>query len=108
MGELQSASFLVLISTRLIFRLGAQLPPNPTNSYDKSSLAHHVCDLFWVCYCIDKDLAHRVGQPPAINDDHYDLTLPLNYAQMQSSNILRHDRLSSRCSTILPLYYYQA
>lgn len=104
MAELQSASFLVLISTHLIFRLGAHLPPNPTTSYDKSSLVHHFRDLFWVCYCIDKDLAHRTGQPPAINDDHCDLTLPLNYAQMQSSNILGHDHMSSRSSATLPLF----
>ncbi|KAK2927073.1 hypothetical protein FoTM2_012247 [Fusarium oxysporum f. sp. vasinfectum] len=76
----------------------------PPDHYDKRNEAHHIRDLFWVCYCIDKDLSYRTGQPPTINDDHCDLTLPPNYVQMQSSNILSSNPSSSRNSSIVPLY----
>ncbi|EXM21969.1 hypothetical protein FOTG_10258 [Fusarium oxysporum f. sp. vasinfectum 25433] len=104
MGDLESASFLVSVTSRFLFQLGAHIFPSPPDHYDKRNEAHHIRDLFWVCYCIDKDLSYRTGQPPTINDDHCDLTLPPNYVQMQSSNILSSNPSSSRNSSIVPLY----
>lgn len=104
MGDLQSAAFLVPMTMRLIFRLGAHVPPQTTEPYNKNNLAHHLRDLFWVCYCIDKDLTHRINQPPAINDNHCNLVLPANYAQMQSSNILTSNGSSNHNSSTVPLY----
>ncbi|EXL80470.1 hypothetical protein FOPG_06096 [Fusarium oxysporum f. sp. conglutinans race 2 54008] len=104
MGDLESASFLVSVISRFLFQLGAHIFPSPPDHYDKRNEAHHIRDLFWVCYCIDKDLSHRTGQPPTINDDHCDLTLPPNYVQMQSSNILSSGPCSSRNSSTVPLY----
>ncbi|CAH0024684.1 unnamed protein product, partial [Clonostachys rhizophaga] len=104
MGDLQSASILVSASSRLIYRLGAHIPPTPSHPYDKRIPLHHIRDLFWVCYSFDKDLAHRLGQPPIINDDYCDLTLPPDYVQMQSFNIQGSNILAVSESTIVPLY----
>lgn len=104
MGDLESASFLVSMTSRFLIQLGAHLYPSSPNAYDKHNEAHHIRDLFWVCYCIDKDLSHRTGQPPTINDDHCDLTLPPNYVQMQSSNILSSSLFTIRHSSTVPLY----
>ncbi|KAF5724675.1 transcriptional activator Mut3p [Fusarium mundagurra] len=104
MGDLESASFLVSVASRFLIQLGAHLYPSSSDVYNKDNDAHHVRDLFWVCYCIDKDLSHRTGQPPTINDDHCDLTLPPNYVQMQSNNILSSSPCSSRSSYTVPLY----
>ena len=41
----------------------------------------HLRNLFWVNYTLDKELALRTRQPPAINDDHCDLTLPPGYGK---------------------------
>lgn len=38
-------------------------------------------NLFWLCYKLDKDIAIRTGQPPLINDDFCDLTLPDGYVE---------------------------
>lgn len=35
--------------------------------------------IFWLCYFFDKSIAVRIGQPPLINDDFCDLTLPEGY-----------------------------
>ncbi|SCO46893.1 unnamed protein product [Fusarium fujikuroi] len=104
MGDLESASFLVSMTSRFLIQLGAHLYPSSSGAYDKQNDSHHIRDLFWVCYCIDKDLSHRTGQPPTISDDHCDLTLPLNYVQMQSSNILSSSPCPSRSSSTVPLY----
>ncbi|KAI1059604.1 hypothetical protein LB506_008962 [Fusarium annulatum] len=104
MGDLESASFLVSMTSRFLIQLGAHLYPSSSGAYDKHNDSHHIRDLFWVCYCIDKDLSHRTGQPPTISDDHCDLTLPPNYVQMQSSNILSSSPCPSRSSSTVPLY----
>ncbi|CVL04941.1 related to transcriptional activator Mut3p [Fusarium mangiferae] len=104
MGDLESASFLVSMTSRFLIQLGAHLYPSSSGAYDKHNDSHHIRDLFWVCYCIDKDLSHRTGQPPTISDDHCDLTLPPNYVQMQSSNILSSSPCPCRSSTTVPLY----
>ncbi|RBR14460.1 uncharacterized protein FIESC28_07696 [Fusarium coffeatum] len=103
-GDLDSASFLISMAGRMIFQHGAFMPPPHNEPYNKDNPAHHMRDLFWVCYCIDKDLCHRIGQPPSINDAHCDLTLPPNYAEMQNSNILSIGHASIYEPTTVPLY----
>ncbi|CAG7555196.1 unnamed protein product [Fusarium equiseti] len=103
-GHLHSASFLISMASRMIFKLGAHIPPSPSEPYNKDSPGHHIRDLFWVCYCMDKDLCHRIGQPPAINDAHCDLTLPPNYAEMQNSNILNIGHAIIYKPSTVPLY----
>lgn len=41
----------------------------------------HLRNLFWVCYTIDKELCLRIRQPSALNDDHCDLALSLQYLE---------------------------
>jgi hypothetical protein len=43
----------------------------------------HLRKLFWLCYILDKEISFRTGQPPAIGDDHCDLTLPGGYLDIQ-------------------------
>ncbi|KAJ5817048.1 Transcription factor [Penicillium robsamsonii] len=63
---------------------------------------YHVRDLFWVCYSFDKDISLRMGQPASINDLDCDLSLPLEYARLQNSNIQRDDLKPD--DHTLPLY----
>ncbi|KAK1255665.1 hypothetical protein MKX07_007924 [Trichoderma sp. CBMAI-0711] len=106
LGDLQSTGLFISIATRLIFSLNAHsnpdyttTPRSPSSStsshgsppssqlYDKSNLAHHLRDLFWTCYAVDKDLCIRTGQPSCLLDLHCDLTLPPDYSVMQSRHI---------------------
>ncbi|RFN48971.1 hypothetical protein FIE12Z_6819 [Fusarium flagelliforme] len=103
-GDLHSASFLIAMASRMIFKLGAHISAPPNDPYNKDNPAHHIRDIFWVCYCMDKDLCHRIGQPPAINDAHCDLTLPPNYAEMQNSNILSIGHAILYKPSTVPLY----
>lgn len=52
--------------------------------------ARHLRNLFWVNYTLDKELALRTRQPPAINDDHCDLTLPPEYGKHLHSDTPTH------------------
>ena len=104
MGELRSAALLISISARLIYSFGAHLAPKGSHLYDKGMLKHHARDLFWVCYSFDKDLAHKLGQPPTMTDDCCDLTFPINYVQMQTLNIHSNDIYSNCETTTVPLY----
>ncbi|RGP77791.1 transcriptional activator mut3p [Fusarium longipes] len=103
-GDLRSASFLISFATRMIFQLGAHIPPPTAERYDKYKITHHMRDLFWVCYCMDKDLCHRIAKPPIINDAHCELSFPTNYAEMQNSNILSLGQLPNFRPTTVPLY----
>ncbi|KAL7813370.1 hypothetical protein V8C26DRAFT_405728 [Trichoderma gracile] len=108
LGDLQSTGLFISIATRLIFAHNAQSNPEyttipnspsspssssnrastpPSHLYDKSNMSHHLRDLFWTCYAVDKDLCIRTGQPSCILDLHCDLTLPPDYSAMQSRHI---------------------
>jgi hypothetical protein len=73
--------------------LGAHRLPTDENpavympSYNKSTLECHLRDLFWLCYSLDKDICLRTGQPPCIDDSECNLSLPVDYVQLQNSNI---------------------
>ncbi|KAH0531392.1 hypothetical protein TsFJ059_000229 [Trichoderma semiorbis] len=70
----------------------AQPSSSPPTSpvYDKSDRTHHLRDLFWTCYSLDKDLCIRTGQPSCLSDIHCDLTLPPDYSVMQNRHIQSH------------------
>ncbi|UKZ74457.1 hypothetical protein TrVFT333_002126 [Trichoderma virens FT-333] len=110
-GDLQSMGLFLSIATRFIFALNAHAHPqdaarpyiyssspslNPPSSpppsapYDKSDPIHHLRDLFWTCYSLDKDLCIRTGQPSCLSDIHCDLTLPPDYSEMQNRHIQSH------------------
>lgn len=50
-------------------------------SADSWRLKRHLRKYFWMCYSLDKDIALRSGQPPAMIDEHCDLTLPWSYTE---------------------------
>ncbi|KAL7948103.1 hypothetical protein V8C42DRAFT_316700 [Trichoderma barbatum] len=109
MGDLESMGLFISIATRFIFALNAhanpqdaarshsssltspnQSSPPPTPLYDKGNLTHHLRDLFWTCYSLDKDLCIRTGQPSCLSEIHCDLTLPHDYSIMQNRHIQSH------------------
>lgn len=51
-----------------------------------SRTKNHRRNLFWLCYTFDKELSLRTGQPPSMNDEHCDLTLPLGYLDRLYAN----------------------
>lgn len=55
--------------------------------------------LFWLCYCFDKDIALRTGQPPIIDDSFCNLELPEGYLEthfnMQQKSIA--DDMATPC-----------
>ncbi|RAL08596.1 transcription factor domain-containing protein [Aspergillus homomorphus CBS 101889] len=102
LGDLQAAAVSVSIASRLLFKLGAHVASPSDSHYHKSVPEHHLRDLFWLCYSFDKDICLRTGQPPCINDTHCDLTLPVDYAQMQDANLQR-ETVSNTDDTV-PLF----
>ncbi|KAJ4865417.1 fungal specific transcription factor domain-containing protein [Trichoderma breve] len=110
LGDLQSMGLFLSIATRFIFALKAHANPqdvarsyfsSPSSSYqasspptspvyDKNDRTHHLRDLFWTCYSLDKDLCIRTGQPSCLSDIHCDLTLPPDYSVMQNRHIQSH------------------
>ncbi|KAL2821093.1 hypothetical protein BJX63DRAFT_427772 [Aspergillus granulosus] len=107
LGDFQAATISVSIATRLLYKFDAHIPPTTSSlddpyHYDKSILECHLRDLFWLCYSWDKDLCLRTGQPPSIIDTSCDLTLPVDYARMQDTNI--QQSTMSIDDRTLPLY----
>ncbi|KAK9485650.1 hypothetical protein V1527DRAFT_466489 [Lipomyces starkeyi] len=87
-GNLQSAALMNSIAARILFIFGAHVqccPDNAGQTLVSTSIAsrteHHLRNLFWLCYTFDKELCLRTGQPPAINDEHCNLTLPPDYLE---------------------------
>lgn len=76
------------IAARLAFMLGAHTQHHsnfstqaPSFSEIASRTQNHRRNLFWLVYTFDNELALRNGQPPSINDEHCDLTLPPGYIE---------------------------
>lgn len=73
--------------------LGGHLLTDPWTMSEESSddrcaswtaqAERHLRKLFWLCYIWDKEISLRTGQPPAVSDDHCDLTLPYGYLDIQ-------------------------
>jgi hypothetical protein len=88
LGQLQKASVYHSIACRMMFTLGANtvvVPPLSSHqAVDRSwRVKNHLRKLFWMVYCNDKELPLRTGQPPSINDDDCDLTLPHGYLDLK-------------------------
>lgn len=91
-GNLRTAAYLASLAARFIFMLGAHTRPTctgpPSSPADVVALTqYHLRYLFWLCYALDKDLALRTGQPPAISDEQCDLTLPPDYLEQLNTEI---------------------
>lgn len=82
-GNLHYALFQVSTCVRIIYMLGSHTTTYPsctdasiistTPSYRERYLKRNI---FWVIYSLDKDISLRTGQPPCLQDEHCDLTLP--------------------------------
>lgn len=92
-GQIPFCSIYISLAVRVMFMLGGHTLPDPwtnpgeTNAESlagwRPTEARHLRKLFWLCYTLDKEVSLRTGQPPAISDDHCDLTLPDGYLSMQ-------------------------
>ncbi|KAL2264190.1 hypothetical protein VTK26DRAFT_896 [Humicola hyalothermophila] len=84
LGQLHKAAVYHAIACRMMFTLGAnsivvpRLSPGeaPDRAWRVKNLLRN---LFWLIYCNDKSISVRTGQPPSLNDDDCDLTLPHGY-----------------------------
>ncbi|KAI0120592.1 fungal-specific transcription factor [Xylariales sp. AK1849] len=85
-GKFQTAAMFHSMSCRIVFILGGHTHPVdpaahvPADETDHSSrVKSHLRKCFWLCYIFDKDISLRTGHPPAIDDQHCDLTFPKGY-----------------------------
>jgi len=84
LGQLQKAAVYNSLACRMLFTLGGHtivvpLPKSPPSldwRYD-----NQLRKMFWMLYSCDKEISLRTGQPPSINDDDCDLTLPHGYVE---------------------------
>ncbi|KAK3954792.1 hypothetical protein QBC32DRAFT_74854 [Pseudoneurospora amorphoporcata] len=104
LGQVQSSAMLLAFACRIMFMLGGHklsnaswLPTPESRSGHGSGTTtpaaapvdiadrkrRHLRKLFWLCYSIDTDISLRTGQPPSIDDDHCDLSLPPGYLEIQ-------------------------
>lgn len=84
-GNLQPGVFLNSYTSGLVFLLGAHTR-NPNHRPRlcpeiQRRMDFQLRNIFWLSYTLDKELSLRTGQPPAINDDHCDLSLPTGYGE---------------------------
>ncbi|KAG7038518.1 fungal specific transcription factor [Colletotrichum scovillei] len=82
-GKIQMASMALALTCRLLFVLGAHRQPSAASDApeQQSRTESHARQLFWLCYTFDKIVALRTSQPPCIDDEHCDLTLPPGYVE---------------------------
>ncbi|KAK3387975.1 hypothetical protein B0H63DRAFT_167718 [Podospora didyma] len=91
-GQVQSSTMFHSLACRIMFVLGGHTLPDPWSTPESHAPSasdrvvqtkRHLRKLFWLCYTLDKDISLRTGQPPSIDDDHCDLTLPAGYLDVQ-------------------------
>jgi hypothetical protein len=81
-GDLQSSLYYSSLAARLIFKLKAhRTPPSISVESSLSSYKCHLRSLFWLFFVLDTELSIRTNQPPTIQGEHCDLTLPLGYEE---------------------------
>ena len=97
------------IAARFVFMLGAHTQHHsivasqtPSSAEIVSRTKNHHRNLFWICYTFDNELSLRTGQPPSINDEHCDLTLPPGYIERLYTN--QGSKPSSRDILGVPLF----
>ncbi|KAK2626258.1 hypothetical protein QTJ16_004520 [Diplocarpon rosae] len=89
-GNMKAATIYHAIACRILFMMGGHLLPQPSlqacrtkkNSDLERRAGLQLRKLFWLCYTFDKIIALRTEEPPCIDDDHCDLTLPPGYADV--------------------------
>lgn len=71
------------LACRTVLALGGHVVPFPAKSDRKFTNEERedrqLRMLFWLCYYFDKNICFRTCQPPVIDDDFCDLTLPEEY-----------------------------
>ncbi|RAL03246.1 Zn(II)2Cys6 transcription factor [Aspergillus ibericus CBS 121593] len=88
-GELQLANQFHSMACRVMFMLGGETkdvcrPRDASGPEDRAWRYQRMLRrMFWLCYGFDKELCFRSGQPPVIDDEHCDLSLPPNYTELQ-------------------------
>ncbi|KAL4871734.1 hypothetical protein BDV12DRAFT_206017 [Aspergillus spectabilis] len=91
LGHTRSADLLLAVAARIIYSLGGH-----RYSVIREPGGEHLRALFWLSYCLDKDLSLRFGRPPLLNDIDCDLQLPNNYIASWSDDHFFHRPLSSQ------------
>jgi hypothetical protein len=89
LGHTESADLLLAVAARIIYSLGGH-----RYSVIREPEGEYLRALFWLSYCLDKDLSLRFGRPPLINDMDCDLQLPHNYVASWSDDHFFHRPLS--------------
>jgi hypothetical protein len=94
-GNLQYALFQASVSARMIYMLGAHTTTYPSctdpvvvsanPSYRERYLLRNI---FWINYALDKELSIRTGQPPCLQDEHCDISLPPPHVQQLYPHIM--------------------
>ncbi|ORY72148.1 uncharacterized protein BCR38DRAFT_331904 [Pseudomassariella vexata] len=89
-GKMQIAAMFHSLACRIVFMLGAHTPSTTSFRVDTPErmgrewrIKTHLRKLFWICYTFDKDISLRTGQPPALDDQYCDLTLPPMYMDVR-------------------------
>ncbi|KAK3402639.1 hypothetical protein B0T20DRAFT_388339 [Sordaria brevicollis] len=119
LGQVQSSAMLLAFACRVMFMLGGHklgnaswLPtaesrsgsgtttpcPAPIDIAERKR--QHLRKLFWLCYSVDTDISLRTGQPPSIDDDHCDLSLPPGYLEIQYLDRREIEALKQRHSQL--------
>ncbi|ETS78790.1 hypothetical protein PFICI_08643 [Pestalotiopsis fici W106-1] len=86
-GLFEKAVMFHALACRIVLILGGHTQaidpssPRPDSETENSwRIKCHIRKYFWMCYSFDKDAAIRSGHPPAISDEHCNLTLPSQYS----------------------------
>lgn len=90
-GQLQIATLFHSLACRLVYMLGGHTLSGPDIAPNQSAeetdcswrVKRQLRKLFWLCYTFDKDISLRTGQPPSMEDENCDLTLPDRYMEVQ-------------------------
>ncbi|KAF6823045.1 fungal specific transcription factor [Colletotrichum musicola] len=84
-GHLQQGAMFHSATCRVLFMLGGHFNPDTSRTPHQSPgdlddhawrVSNQLRRLFWLSYKLDKEISLRTGQPPSIDDEHCDLTLP--------------------------------
>ncbi|KAK4041310.1 hypothetical protein C8A01DRAFT_14896 [Parachaetomium inaequale] len=108
LGQLQKAAVFHSVACRMMFTLGANtivVPPLTSLADHTWRVKNQLRKLFWMIYCNDKEISLRTGQPPSINDDDCDLTLPHSYVDFKYVDDMpefEHLLLDDRAVPLLP------
>ncbi|KAL2161767.1 hypothetical protein VTH06DRAFT_7550 [Thermothelomyces fergusii] len=107
LGQLQKASVIHSVACRMMYTLGANtvvVPPLTSAPDDAWRVKNQLHKLFWLLYSNDKELSLRTGQPPSINDDDCDLTLPPGYLDHKYSEDVPESEGALLDDTAVPLF----